>query len=64
MVLRTIDKQSNSFVVYYLYIFSNASYIRRQARTLQQHHLSVFADCGAGLVTRPPSVRALRTVAR
>jgi hypothetical protein len=48
VVLRTIDKQSNSFVVYYLYIFSNASYIRRQARTLQQHHLSVFANSEPG----------------
>jgi hypothetical protein len=43
VVLRTIDQRSNVEVVYYLYILSNASYLRRQARTLQQHHLSVFA---------------------
>ena len=48
VVLRTIDQRPNVEVVYYLYILSNASYIRRQARTLQQHHLSVFAHAEPG----------------
>ena len=42
-MLRTIDQQPDHNVVYYLYIFSNAYVLRRQAKTLQQHHLSVFA---------------------
>jgi hypothetical protein len=47
-VLRNIDHTSNNELVYYLYIFSNSSYIRRQARTLQHHHLSVFASTAPG----------------
>ncbi len=43
-VLRTIDQQSDNQVVYYLDIFSNAPYLRRQAATLQSHHLNVFAS--------------------
>ena len=33
-VLRTIDRQSDNQVVFYLFIFSNAGYVRRQALTL------------------------------
>jgi hypothetical protein len=47
-VLRNIDHTPNNQVVYYLYIFSNSSFIRHQARTLQRHHLSVFASAAPG----------------
>jgi hypothetical protein len=42
-VLRTIDHQSNGTVSYYLYLFEPADFIRREARVLKEHHLSVFA---------------------
>jgi hypothetical protein len=42
-VLRNIDHLPNNEVVYFLYIFSKSSFIRHQAKTLEQHHLSVFA---------------------
>jgi hypothetical protein len=48
VVLRTIDKRPDVEVVYYLYIVSNATFLRREARTLQQHHLSVFANAEPG----------------
>jgi hypothetical protein len=51
-VLRNIDHLPNAEVVYYLYIFSNSSFIRRQAKTLQSHHLSVFAGSGQSLISR------------
>jgi hypothetical protein len=47
-VLRNIDHSSNGEVVYYLYVFSNSSYLRRQAETLQRHHLNVFAGGAPG----------------
>jgi hypothetical protein len=43
-VLRNIDHLPNNEVVYFLYIFSKPSFIRQQAKTLERHHLSVFAD--------------------
>jgi hypothetical protein len=43
-VLRNIDHLPDNEVVYYLYIFSNPSFLRHQAKTLERHHLSVFAD--------------------
>jgi hypothetical protein len=48
VVLQTIDQQPNDKVVFYLYILNNANYLRRQARTLQQHHLSLFAQAQPG----------------
>jgi hypothetical protein len=42
-VLRTIDRQSDSTVSYYLYLFKPADLIRREARVLKEHHLSLFA---------------------
>ena len=41
-VLRNIDHESNSQVRYYLYWFEPPSVVREQARTLEEHHLSVF----------------------
>lgn len=43
-VLQNIDHENNARVVYYLYVFSYAEFIRRQAATLKEHHLNVFAD--------------------
>jgi hypothetical protein len=43
-VLRNIDHTPNGTVVYFLYVFSNSSFIRHQAKTLERHHLSVFAS--------------------
>jgi hypothetical protein len=48
VVLRAIDQQPDHNVVYYLNVFSNAYVLRLQAKTLQQHHLSVFAGAGPG----------------
>ena len=42
-VLRTIDQQSDATVSSYLYVFQSADFIRREARLLKEHHLSVFA---------------------
>ena len=43
-VLRTIDHQSDGTVTYYLYLFKPADFIRREARVLKDHHLSLFAE--------------------
>jgi hypothetical protein len=43
-VLRNINHAGNDELVFFLYVFSNAEFIRHQALTLEQHHLSVFAD--------------------
>ncbi len=43
-VLRNISHESNSQVRYYLYWFEPPSVVREQARTLEEHHLSVFAN--------------------
>jgi hypothetical protein len=42
-VLRTINQQGNS-AVSFLYIFEPASFVRREAEVLKEHHLSLFAD--------------------
>ena len=42
-VLRTIDHQSDGTVTYYLYLFKSADFVRREARVLKDHHLSLFA---------------------
>jgi hypothetical protein len=43
-VLRNINHESNSQVTYYLFLFNPASWLREQARTLEEHHLSVFSN--------------------
>jgi hypothetical protein len=43
-VLRTIDHQPDPVVVYYLYVFSSAPYLRAQAKTLEHYHLSIFGS--------------------
>jgi hypothetical protein len=48
VVLRTIDQQPDQNVTYFLNVFGNPYVLRQQARTLQQHHLSVFANGGPG----------------
>ena len=42
-VLRTIDRQSDSEVSYYLYLFHSAESIRHDAQILKTDHLSIFA---------------------
>ena len=49
-VLRNIGHLPNGEVVYFLYVYSNAPFLRRQAAILKRHHLSLFAD-----VTSPGS---------
>lgn len=46
-VLRNINHLPNGEVVYFLYVYSNASYLRRQAAILERYHLSVFAGTTA-----------------
>jgi hypothetical protein len=46
-VLRNIDHSSNDAVVYHVDVFSTASFIRREVRIAQRHHLSLFAG-GSG----------------
>jgi hypothetical protein len=41
-VLRTIDHQPDLVVVSDLYTFSNAAFLRAQAKTLEHYHLSIF----------------------
>ena len=53
VVLRTIDKQSNSFVVYYLYIFSNASVHPPAGEDAPAAPPQRVRACGVGLVTGP-----------
>jgi hypothetical protein len=43
-VLRNINHESNSEITLYLYWVSSPSLIREQARTLEEHHLSIFAN--------------------
>jgi hypothetical protein len=43
-VLRNINQASNSEVRYYLYFLEPPATVREQARVLQEHHLSLFAD--------------------
>jgi hypothetical protein len=43
-VLRNIDQASNSEVRYYLYFLEPVSTVREQARVLEEHHLSLFAN--------------------
>lgn len=42
-VLRTIDRQSDGVVSYYLYLFHSAKSIRHDAQILKTNHLSLFA---------------------
>ena len=42
--LRNIDHVPNSGLTSPLLVFKSGAFIRQQAHTLQQHHLSVFAD--------------------
>ncbi len=54
---RSIPKNE---LVFELYIFSNARFIRQQAATLERHHLSVFAGTHQGLPAQdgpPPTTR-------
>ena len=43
-VLRNINREPDSQVVFHLYLFKSASFIRKQAHFLESHHLSLFAD--------------------
>ena len=43
-VLRHINVESNFQVVIHLYLYKSPSFIRNQARVLEEHHLSLFAD--------------------
>jgi hypothetical protein len=43
-VLRNINQASNSEIRYYLYFLEPASTVREQARVLEEHHLSLFAN--------------------
>lgn len=43
-IMRNITTEPNGQVVYHLYLFMNASYVRKQAEVLMEHHLSVYAD--------------------
>lgn len=43
-VLGNINHESDFDVTFYLFLFNPASWIREQARTLEQHHLSVFSN--------------------
>lgn len=43
-VLRNINQASNSEVRYYLYFLEPTSTVREQARVLEEHHLSLFAN--------------------
>jgi hypothetical protein len=42
-VLRNIDHTSNGAVGYYLYLLEPVPFIRREARVVKAHHLSLFA---------------------
>ena len=42
-VLRNIDHTSDGTVGYYLYLLQSPSFIRRQARVVEMHHLSLFS---------------------
>jgi hypothetical protein len=46
-VLRNINHTSDGVVGYYLYLLQSPAFIRRQARIVEMHHLSLFAP-GAG----------------
>ncbi len=64
-VLLNYRSLPNAEVVYYLYIFSNARFIRQQAATLEQHHLNVFAATheGVGVPLRPvPEIRSSSSI--
>ena len=43
-VLRTIDRQSDTTVSYYLYLFHSANSIRHNAQILKTYHLSLFSE--------------------
>ena len=47
-VLRTIDRQPDSAVSYYLYLFHSAHSIRQDAQILKTDHLSLFAGRSPG----------------
>jgi hypothetical protein len=47
-VLRTIDRQSDSAVSYYLYLFHSAKSIRQDTQILRADHLSIFAGGSRG----------------
>ena len=47
-VLRTINRQSDSAVSYYLYLFHSADWIRQNAQILKSDHLSLFAGGSRG----------------
>ena len=55
-VLRGIHHTRDAEVVYYLYVFGHAPFIRHQAETLERHHLNVFAG--------DPQAAGVRTVGR
>jgi hypothetical protein len=43
-VLRNIDHEPDGLIVYRLYIIGPASFVRKEARVAQLHHLSLFSD--------------------
>lgn len=44
VALKDIDHVSNSQLIHDLLVFKSGSFIRQQAQTLEEHHLSVFAN--------------------
>jgi hypothetical protein len=62
-VLRNIRHTPDAQVVYFLYVFGHAPFIRRQAAILQRHHLSVFAGDpqAVGVPPAPSSLLAPST---
>jgi uncharacterized membrane protein YhdT len=47
-ILKSIDHDSDHTVEYSIDVFGQVSFIRRQVRIAQVHHLSVFSDAGGG----------------